>query len=147
MKLSTRGRYGLRALLDLAVHQGEGPILLKDIAQRQEISLPYLEHLITPLIAAGLVRSRRGIRGGVLLVKSPSEIKLSEVVQLLEGSVAPVECVNDPTLCDRSALCATRDIWGEVQAAMMHVLEAMTLQDLVERQRQKGQTATKMYYI
>lgn len=146
MKLSTKGRYGMRALLDLALHQGEGSVLLKDIASRQEVSLPYLEHLISPLIAAGLVKSTRGARGGVLLLKPPSEIKLSEVVQLLEGSLAPVDCVNDAKLCHRSASCVTRDIWSEMKRAMNQVLDSTTLQDLVERQRQKGQTEG-MYYI
>ena len=83
MKLSTRGRYGVRTLLDLALHQDEGLVLLKDIARRQEFSLAYLEHLIAPLIAAGLVKSTRGARGGVSLLKPPSEIKLGEAVQLL----------------------------------------------------------------
>ena len=147
MKISTRGRYGLRALLDLALHQGEGLVLLKDIARREEISLPYLEHLITPLVAAGIVRSSRGPKGGVLLAKSPEEIKLSEVVQLLEGSIALVDCVNDSKVCHRSALCVTRDVWNEMKAAMIQVLDSMTLQDLVERQRQKGQPETEMYYI
>lgn len=147
MKLSTRGRYGLRALLDLALHQGEGLVLLKDIARREEVSLPYLEHLITPLIAAGMVQSTRGARGGVLLLKPPSEIKLSEVVQLLEGSIGPVDCVNNPALCPRSAFCVTRDIWVEMKEAMSQVLDSTTLQDLVERQRQKGQPETAMYYI
>lgn len=147
MKLSTRGRYGMRALLDLALHQGEGLILLKDIARRQEVSLPYLEHLITPLIAAGLVKSTRGARGGVLLLRPPSEIKLSEVVQLLEGSIAPTDCVNNPDTCHRSDFCATRDIWIEMKNAMSQVLDGMTLQDLADRQRQKGQAGTGMYYI
>ena len=137
MKLSTKGRYGLRALLDLALHRGEGLVLLKDIARRQEVSLPYLEHLIAPLIAAGLVKSTRGARGGVLLLKPPSEIKLGEVVQLLEGSIAPVDCVNDPELCHRSSFCVTRDIWVEMKEAMSRVLDSTTLQDLVERQKQK----------
>lgn len=147
MKLSTRGRYGLRALLDLAVHQGEGMVLLKDIARRQEVSLPYLEHLITPLIAGGLVKSTRGARGGVLLVKPPAEVKLTEVVQLLEGSIAPVDCVNDPRVCSRSVSCVTRDIWMQIKDAMIQVLDSTTLQDLVERQRQKEQTETGMYHI
>ena len=147
MKLSTKGRYGTRALLDLALHQGEGLILLKDIARRQEVSLQYLEHLITPLIAAGLVKSTRGARGGVLLVKPPSEIKLSEVVQLLEGSIAPTDCVNNPDTCHRSGFCATRDIWVEMKEAMSQVLDSTTLQDLVERQRQKGQAEAEMYHI
>jgi len=147
MKLSTKGRYGVRALLDLALHQGEGLILLKDIARRQEVSLPYLEHLITPLIAAGLVKSTRGARGGVVLFKPPSEIKLSEVVELLEGSIAPVDCVNDPKVCHRSASCVARDVWSELKDAMSQVLDSTTIQDLVERQRQKGQPETEMYHI
>jgi Rrf2 family cysteine metabolism transcriptional repressor len=147
MKLSTRGRYGLRALLDLAVHQGEGMVLLKDIARRQEVSLPYLEHLITPLIAAGLVKSTRGARGGVLLVRPPAQVTLTEVVLLLEGSLAPVDCVNDPKVCNRSASCVTRDIWIQIKDAMTQVLDSTTLQDLVERQRQKEQTETGMYHI
>ncbi|MFC1864351.1 RrF2 family transcriptional regulator [Chloroflexota bacterium] len=147
MKFSTRGRYGTRALLELALHQGEGPILLRDIAQRQQISLQYLEHLITPLIAGGLVRSTRGTKGGVSLAKSPQKIRLDEVIQLLEGSIAPAECVDNPTICPRSELCATRDIWGEMKKAMVGVLESTTLQDLVEQQKRKGRPEEAMYYI
>jgi len=147
MKLSTRGRYATRALLDLALHRDEEPTLLKDIARRQEISLSYLEHLITPLIAGGIVRSTRGARGGVSLARSPEEIKLSEVIQLLEGSVAPVECVNNPEICSRSALCVTRDIWGELKKAIDGVLESTTLQDLVERQKGKEQPEAVIYNI
>ena len=98
MKLSTRGQYGTRALLELALHGGEEPVLLKDIAQRQQISLPYLQHLIAPLIAGGIVRSTRGAKGGISLVKPPDQIRLSEVIQLLEGSTAPVECVDNPRI-------------------------------------------------
>ena len=147
MKLSTRGRYGTRALLDLALRHGEGPVLLKDVAQRQQISLRYLEHLITPLIAAGIVLSTRGPRGGVSLAKPPEEIRLSEVILLLEGSIAPVECVNNPGVCSRSELCVTRDIWGELKKAMNGVLESITLQDLVERQKRKERLTEVMYYI
>ncbi len=147
MKLSTRGQYGTRALLELALHYREGPIPLKDIAQRQQIPLQYLEHLITPLIAGGLVRSTRGARGGVLLAKSPKEIRLSEVIQLLEGSIAPVECVNNPGVCSRSELCVTRDVWDELKKAMDGVLESTTLQDLVERHKKKEQPEPVMYHI
>ena len=146
MKLSTRGRYGTRALLELALHQGEGPVSLKDIARRQQISVHYLEHLITPLIAGGIVRSTRGARGGVSLTRSPEQIKLSEVVQLLEGSTAPVECVSNPEACSRSGSCVTRDIWSELKRVMDGVLDSITLQDLVERQKQKEQSEV-MYYI
>ena len=147
MKLSTRGQYGTRALLDLALHQREKPVLLKDIAQRQQISLPYLEHLISHLIAGGIVRSTRGARGGIWLAKSPQEIRLSEVIQLLEGSTAPVECVNDPKACSRSDLCVTRDIWAELGKAMDGVLESTTLQDLVKRHKMKEPPEAAMYYI
>ncbi len=147
MKLSTRGQYGTRALLELALHHGKGPIPLKDIAQSQQISLQYLEHLITPLIAGGIVRSIRGARGGVSLARPPKEIRLSEVLQLLEGSIALVECVNDPKYCSRSDFCVTRDIWGELKKVMDGVLESTTLQDLVERQKRKGQSEEVMYHI
>jgi Rrf2 family cysteine metabolism transcriptional repressor len=144
MKLSTKGRYGVRALLDLALHQSAGLVPLKDIARRQEISLPYLEHLITPLVAGGLVKSTRGARGGILLLKPPAQIKLSEVVQLLEGPVAPVDCVNNPELCHRSTSCVARDIWVQMKEAMSKVLDSTTLKDLVERQRQKGRAETRI---
>ena len=149
MKLSTRGRYGTRALLELALHQGKGPVPLKDIALSQQISLPYLEHLISPLISGGIIRSTPGARGGVWLARPPREVRLSEVIGLLEGSIAPVECVNDPKYCSRSDFCVTRDIWSELKKVMNGVLESTTLQDLVERQKRKGQKKpeTAMYYI
>ena len=147
MKLSTRSQYGTRALLDLALHNNEGPVLLRDIARRQEISPMYLEHLISPLVAAGIMRSMRGARGGVWLARPPKEIKLSEVIRLLEGSIAPVECVNDADYCSRSGSCVTREVWGELEKAMSEVLEATTLQDLAERHRSKEQSTNAMYYI
>ena len=147
MKLSTRGQYGTRALLELAIRYGEGPVLLKDIALRQQISLHYLEHLITPLVAAGILLSIRGPRGGVSLAKPPEAIRLSEVIQLLEGSIAPVACVSDPKYCSRSDFCVTKDIWGELKKVMDGVLESTTLQDLVERHKKKEQPEAVMYYI
>lgn len=147
MKLSTRGRYGTLALLDLALHWGNEPVPLKDVARRQDISLHYLEHLIAPLISAGIVGSTRGARGGVQLVRPPHEVKLSEVIQLLEGSTAPVECLNNPESCSRYDICVTRDIWDELKKAIDGVLESTTLQDLVERQKKKDQSTKAMYYI
>jgi Rrf2 family protein len=141
MKISTNGRYGTRVLLDLSLHLAEGPIKLKGIAQRQQISLSYLEHLIRPLIVAGIIRSTRGARGGIRLAKSPQEIKLSEVIGLLEGSTAPVDCLDDPKVCPRYDFCVTRDVWGDVQEAIDGVLESTTLQDLVERQKMKERPA------
>ena len=147
MKLSTRGRYGTRAMLDLALHYGQGPILLKDIARRQQISERYLEHVIIPLRDAGLVISARGAHGGFTLAKPPSEIRLSEIIHVVEGSIAPVDCVDDPKLCSRANFCVTRDVWAEMEKAMSAILESTTLQDLVQRQREKGQPGAVMYYI
>ena len=147
MKLSTRGRYGTRALLDLALHQDEKPVLLKDIAEREQISVRYLEHVITPLIAGGIVRTTRGAKGGVSLARPPEEIRLSEIMQLLEGSLAPVECVSRPGICSRSKSCVTRDIWEELTQAMDGILRSTTLQDLVERQKRKKQPQEVMYHI
>ena len=147
MHLSTRGRYGTRALLDLALHSGNGPLQLREIARRQQVSLSYLEHLVTPLVTAGIITSTRGPRGGISLVKPPQEIRLSEVFSLLEGSTIPLECVSHPDACPRSSFCVTRDIWAELKRAMDKVLESTTLQDLMEQQRGKEQPEKVMYYI
>ena len=147
MKLSTRGRYATRALLDLALHQAEEPVLIKDIARRQQISQRYLEHLITSLISGGILRSTRGAKGGISLARPPEQIKMGEVIQLLEGSVAPVECVIKPEVCDRSKACVTRDIWCELKDAIDGVLNSTTFQDLVERQKHLDKSREEMYYI
>ncbi len=147
MKLSTRGRYATRALLDLALQEGKGPATLKDIARRQQISLQYLEHLITPLIAVGIIRSIRGPRSGISLARRPAEIKLSEIIQALEGSLAPTECVDNPDSCNRSETCVTRDVWCDVKKAVSGVLESTALQDLIERQKKKEPKEQTMYYL
>lgn len=147
MKLSTRGQYATRALLDLAQHLDDEPVQLRDIARRQQISQRYLEHLITPLIAAGIMTTTRGPRGGVSLARSPDDIRLDEVIRLLEGSVAPVECVNNPSLCDRATLCATRDIWDDLKKAIDGVLSSVTLSELVRRQMVKDREAEEMSRI
>lgn len=147
MKLSTRGRYGTRVLLDLALRDGNELVPLKDIAQRQQISLLYLEHIIAPLIATGMVRSTRGAHGGIQLARPPQDIKLSQVIGLLEGSIAPVDCINDPKVCERSEFCATRDVWIELKNAMEGVLESKTLLDLVQMQKNKQAVDMAMYDI
>lgn len=147
MKLSTKGRYAVRAMLDLAQHYGEGLVLIKDIAHRQGVSERYLEHLFLTLKAAGLVNSVRGARGGFQLAYRPSQVKLIDVVRACEGQLAVVECVSNPKSCRRSPRCAARDIWVELQTAMDGVLESITLQDLVERQQRKEQVTTAMYNI
>jgi len=137
LKLSTRSRYGTRALLDLARHEAEAPVQLKDIARRQRISLAYLEHIIAPLVGAGIVRSLRGRRGGLKLTRRPERIRLSEVVHLLEGNATPVDCIAEPGCCDRTPYCAVRDIWSEMQQAIDDTLGAITLRELMERQKTK----------
>jgi len=147
MKLSTKGRYGTRAMVDLALHYGQGPILLKDIAKREEISEKYLEHIITSLKVAGLVKSIRGAHGGYILAKPPAQIKISQVIKVLEGSIAPVECVDDPGLCSRVELCVTRDVWKEIKRVMDEVLESVSLKDLVEQQKRKEENKSVIYNI
>ncbi len=147
MKLSTKGRYATRAMLDLALHSGESPILTKDISKREEISELYLKQLFIPLKAAGLVRAVRGARGGFILARPPSQIKLIEIIQIMEGSTAPVECVDDSGICSRSDLCITRGVWTEIKEAMDKVLESTTLQDLVERQKGEEQARAVTYQI
>ena len=146
MKLSTRARYGIRALLDLARNSDSGPVSLKDVARRQEISMSYLEHLIGPLVTGGLIRTVRGSKGGIVLAKPADNIKLSDAVELLEGSTAPVDCVDCPGNCQRSVNCVTRDVWIELKSAIDGVLSSITLQELVERQKAKHKP-TNMFYI
>lgn len=148
MKLSTRASYGTRAMLELALHYGDGPILVKDIAKSQEISKRYLEHLIVSLQAVGLVKTIRGKKGGCILAKPPSQIKLSEIVEVLEGPIAPVDCIVDSKLCSREKLCVTRDIWIKIKEAIMNVLDSITLEDMVKWQKEKlKSTEAPVYYI
>jgi Rrf2 family protein len=137
MLFSTRGRYGARAMLDLALNYGKGPVPLKNVAKRQEISEKYLNQLVMSLKKIGLVRSIRGARGGYVLAKSPAQIKLSEVIRTLEGPVVAVDCLDDPGACNRVSSCALRDIWEKTRQAMDNVLESTALQDLADRQRRK----------
>ena len=147
MKLSTRARYGTRALLDLAIHSGDNStVTLKEIAQRQDIPIAYLEHLVAPLIGGGIVRSIRGSKGGIILARPAREITLEDIVSLLEGPTAPVECLVSSSTCPRSGLCATQEVWGEIGKAIDRVLVSKTLQDLVERQNSKN-SLKPMYYI
>lgn len=137
MKLSTRTRYGIRAIIELAQHKGKKPLQLKIIAQRQDISVKYLEQLITVLKSAGFVRSVRGSKGGYILAKPGDQIKLSDVFRCLEGSVTTAECVGDEDYCDRAADCVARELWTQVEQAIEKVLQSITLQDLVNRVRDK----------
>ena len=133
MKFCTKTRYGIRVLLELALCQSKGPLLMRDISMRQRVPLPYLQRLIKPLVKAGLIKTTRGMRGGLSLGKHPKDIMLIEAVQILEGPVSPVRCVENPQICKDSDQCAARDIWGEVKTAISTVLESLTLQALANR--------------
>ncbi len=137
MKISTRGRYSTRMMLELGLKYGKGPTLLKDIAKSQEISMKYLSQLVLPLKVAGLIMGTRGAHGGYLLTKPPEDIKLSEIVTSVEGSLNPVECVDNPDICPRFDFCATTEIWGEMGKRNLEVLESRTLKNLVNRHLEK----------
>jgi Rrf2 family cysteine metabolism transcriptional repressor len=138
MKLSTRTRYGIRAIFELAQYEGQRPLQLRAIAERQDISVKYLEQLMGVLRSAGIVRSVRGSKGGYALARPPEQIKLSEVFHCLEGPVTTTECVEDEDYCKRSADCAAREVWVAVEAAINQVLDAITLADMVRRARTRG---------
>ena len=147
MKLSTKGRYAARMMLDLAIHQGARPVLLKDIAKRQEISEKYLGHLISALKSARLITSSRGAHGGYSLARPPRDISLAEVVQAAEGSVSLVECISSPEICSRVECCVTRDLWNEINSQMLTVLIGTTLEDLINRYHAKCGSVPGMYAI
>jgi len=147
MKISTKIRYGTRAMLELASHYGEGPIELKEIAKKEDISLKYLEQVINPLRAAGLVKSIRGSKGGYSLAKSPSEICLYDVVETLEGPLNLLECLRDVKVCQKVPSCVTRDIWKEVSEAISKIFYSVTLEDMVNRKREKEGNHFSMYQI
>jgi len=137
MKLSTRTRYGVRFMLDLAQKYGSGPVLLRDIARDEDISEKYLSLIVIPLKAGGLLKASRGANGGYSLSREPSAITLREIVECLEGKLFLVDCVTDPKECGRSQTCATRDVWQKVADKLSEVLESMTLSDIVESSRKK----------
>ena len=134
MKLSTKGRYTTKAIVDLALNYTKGPAMLREIAERQGISQRYLGQLIIPLTDAGLVRGIRGRRGGFILAKPPEQITLSEVICISEGKISFEECVDKPEICGKSDSCVIRNIWSETIEAVDKVLNSTTLQDLIDRQ-------------
>jgi Rrf2 family protein len=144
MTISTKGRYALRIMMDLANHLGE-TIKLKDIAARQEISEKYMEQIISVLNKAGYVRSNRGAQGGYQLVMMPKEYTVGMVLRLTEGSLAPVECLSDNALpCEREGKCATIEVYKRIYDAVNNVIDNMTIQDLLDIEREK---TTDFYVI
>ncbi len=150
LKLSTKGRYGVKAMFDLAQHMGEGPTSLKSIAERQGISEHYLEQLVSGLRKAGLVKSVRGAQGGYLLGREPDKIRIGDIIRVLEGPIAPADCVSeeDPELCTRAEYCVTRTIWEKVRDSIADVLDSITLETMLEDARKiESERSLYMYYI
>lgn len=139
MRISTKGRYALRMLLDLAEHRGGGYIALKDIAKRQGISKKYLEQIVPILNRSDLLRTNRGNQGGYMLMKSPDQYTVGEILRLTEGSFAPVACVGkNPEECARSAECPTLPVWQGLYNVVNEYLDGITLQDILDQQRARG---------
>lgn len=133
MKISTKGRYALRLMLDLALYGNQEPVRLKDVAKRQEISIKYLEQIISVLQKAGYVKSIRGAQGGYHLMKAPEDYTVGMILRLIEGDLAPVACLEDEVnQCPRQAACVTLRLWKELDAAIRGVVDKYTLADLVE---------------
>lgn len=145
MRVSTRGDYGLRAMLELAQRYGEGLVPSREIAERQGIPESYLDQLLTVLSKARLLRSARGPQGGHSLAQPPDKIRLSDVVIALEGSVAPVSCVADQGDCSQTSACVLREVWQKIEDVTLEVLASITLEDLVKRQQARRTEA--IYYI
>lgn len=139
MHVSTKGRYGLRILLDVAMHEKKGPVALRDISRRQDISQKYLWQVINPLKVAGLLRATRGAHGGYVLAKSPARISVRDIVDILEGPVAMVDCVQSPATCERSGACTARGAWAEIEARLKETMDGITLQYLLEQQAKRDQ--------
>ncbi len=131
MKLSTKGRYGVKAMVDLAMHYGDTPVSIKTISQRQNISEYYLEQLFSPLRKANLIKSIRGAQGGYVLNRAPEDITVADVMNVLEGPVEIAECI-EGTDCDNIDFCATRLLWEKIKNSIDEVMKSITLQDIVD---------------
>ena len=140
MKLSTKGRYGTRAMIDIALHKESGSTLLKDIASRQGISLKYLDHILSSLRKAGLIKNVRGKGGGYSLTRPAAQITLCEIIEAVEGTLAPVECVDNPDYCKKTSTCSAHDVWVKVRESIEDVLRNTSLQNLTESQEKKAGT-------
>ncbi|QCH26758.1 RrF2 family transcriptional regulator [Clostridium tyrobutyricum] len=134
MKLSTKGRYGVKAMVDLAIHYSDEPLSIKSISERQDISEYYLEQLFSPLRKAKLIKSVRGAQGGYILNRHPKDIKVGDIMEVLEGPIEISECIDDTdgNSCNNIECCATRLLWSKIKDSIDKVMESTTLQDIVD---------------
>lgn len=134
MKISTKGRYALRMMLDLAMHKNEGYIALKDIAERQNVSKKYLEQIVPLMNKSGFLRTNRGYQGGYMLAKSADEYTVGDILRVTEGSIAPVSCLDyEPIECPRAEECMTLDVWKGLYKVITQYLDGITLQDIIDK--------------
>ena len=139
MKISTKGRYALRMMLDLAEHQNDGYVALKDIAQRQNVSKKYLEQIVPILNKSDILRTNRGFQGGYRLAKSPDKYTVGEILRVTEGSLSPVACLDhEPIECERSAECPTLPVWQGLYKVINEYLDSVTLQDILNQQKERA---------
>lgn len=139
MKVSTKGRYALRMLLDLAEHQNDGYVALKDIAERQGISKKYLEQIVPALNKSDILRTNRGFQGGYRLAKSPDKYTVGDILCLTEGNLAPVSCLeHEPIECKRSCECPTLPVWQGLYKVIKEYLDSVTLQDIIDQQKERS---------
>ena len=143
MKISTKGRYGLRMMIDIAMNQNEGPVSVRDIARRQSLSDKYLEQIITQANKAGLLKSIRGAGGGYQLSRPAKDISVGEILRVMEGSLSPVECVRErgeePAPCQNTGECATYELWRDIKTAVDQVIDNRSLQDMIDNYLRKNQ--------
>ena len=139
MKISTKGRYALRMMLDLAEHQNDGYVALKDIAQRQNVSKKYLEQIVPILNKSNILRTNRGFQGGYRLAKTPDKYTVGEILRATEGSLSPVACLDhDPIECERSGECPTLPVWQGLYKVINEYLDSVTLQDILNQQKERA---------
>lgn len=145
IKLSTKGRYGTRLMVNLASHykNSQEAVILKNVAEEEGISIRYLEQIIIPLKIGKLVKSIRGAGGGYTLARKPSEIKLCDILQALEGSCSLVECLEDETFCDRMKTCGTYEIWKAATDLLKNYFDRITLQEILEISEKKAAAAKR----
>lgn len=138
MKISTKGRYALRMMLDLAEHQGNGYIALKDIAKRQNVSKKYLEQIVPILNKADILNTNRGYQGGYRLARTPDKYTVGDILRITEGSISPVACLDkNPVECERAAECATLPVWQGLYKVITDYLDGITLQDILDKQHDR----------
>ena len=148
IKISTKGRYAIRLMLDIAQHSGEGNVSIKEVSERQGISIKYLEQIVNMLSKAGYLRSRRGSQGGYRMVKAPEEYTIGDILRVTEGDMSPVSCLEEEeNSCPRAEVCPTIGLWKGLYDTVNKYLDSITMADLLEEAEKKNVEADYCYYI